>query len=244
MNKKILYLLLFIFICTFIYSLINIIKWYIDVKNTNNVIEDIKDIIVINDIENKDNKFMDIDITKLKDTNSDTVGWIKISGTNIDYPFVKTSNNDYYLTHSFDKSYNNAGWVFMDYRNKIDFSDDNTILYAHGRLDKTMFGSLKDTLDKEWFNNLDNRIIKISTENENSLWEVFSIYKIPTTDDYITINFDDIEYNKFIDMIKKRSVHNFNVNVSNNDKILTLSTCYNNSDKVVLHAKLIEKESK
>ena len=244
MNKKILYLLLIMFICTFTYSLINIIKWCIDVKNTNNVIEDIKDIVVINDIENKDNKFMDIDITKLKDTNSDTVGWIKINGTNIDYPFVKTNNNDYYLTHSFDKSYNNAGWVFMDYRNDTGFSDDNTILYAHGRLDKTMFGSLKDTLESDWFNNLDNHIIKVSTENENSLWQVFSVYRIPTTDDYITINFDDMEYNQFIDMISKRSVHNFNVDINDGDKILTLSTCYNNSDKVVLHAKLIEKESK
>lgn len=227
------------------YSLFNIIKWYIDVKNTNIIINNIEDIVVINEIANEGNKFIDIDFSNLKGINNDTVGWILVEGTNINYPFVKTNDNDYYLTHSFDRSYNNAGWVFMDYRNSINFTDKNTIIYAHGRLDKTMFGSLKDTLDNEWFDNKNNHIIKISTEHENSLWEVFSIYRIPTTDDYISISFDsDIEYNNFIDMISKRSVHSFDTDINSNDKILTLSTCYNNSDKVVLHAKLIEKESK
>ena len=58
--------------------------------------------------------------TKLKRINSDTVGWIEVESTNIGYPIVQTTDNNYYLTHSFDKASNDAGWVFMDYRNSSD----------------------------------------------------------------------------------------------------------------------------
>ena len=72
-----------------------------------------------------------------KSINNKTVGWIQVNGTNI----VQTANNDYYLTYSFDKSYNNTGWVFLDYRNNLKKLNKNIILYAHGRTDKTMFGT-------------------------------------------------------------------------------------------------------
>ena len=108
-----------------------------------------------------------------------------------------------------------------------------------------MFGSLRTVLTKNWLSNPNNYVIKISTENENSLWQIFSVYHIPTTSDYLQINFDsDSEYQEFLDMIKNRSSYNFNTNVTSTDNILTLSTCYNNSDKMVVHAKLIKKEQK
>ena len=84
-----------------------------------------------------------VDFTSLKQKNSDTVAFIKLNGTNINYPVVQTDNNDYYLHHAFDKSTNGAGWVFMDFRNDSLDLDDNTIIYAHGRMSDTMFGSLK-----------------------------------------------------------------------------------------------------
>lgn len=121
----------------------------------------------------------------------------------------------------------------------------NTIIYAHGRTDETMFGSLKKVLTKKWFNNKENYIIKISTETENTLWQIFSIYRIPTTNDYLQTEFNsDDEYQRFIDMLLKRSSYNFNSYVNENDNIVTLSTCYNNSDKLVAHAKLIKKEKR
>lgn len=187
---------------------------------------------------------MNVDFSKLKKTNKDVIGWIKLNGTNINYPFVQTNNNKYYLTHSFDKTYNSAGWVFLDYRNN-GINNKNTIIYAHGRTDETMFGSLKKVLTKKWFNNKKNYIIKISTETENTLWQIFSIYRIPTTDDYLQTEFNsDDEYQRFIDMLLKRSPYNFNSYVNENDNIVTLSTCYNNSDKLVVHAKLIKKEKR
>lgn len=251
---------------TLLISIFNIIKWKIDSNKTNYEITNIQENINVEEIQDtenteiiepvievpKENPYWDyinmnminVDFSDLKRTNPDVVGWLKVNGTNINYPFVQSSDNDYYLTHSFNKSYNGGGWVFLDYRNNST-NNKNTIIYAHGRSDKTMFGTLKNVLNNGWLNNTNNYVIKISTETENSLWQVFSVYRIPTTSDYLQTNFnDDIEYKNFLDMIKDRSGHNFDTNVASTDNILTLSTCYNNSDKMVVHAKLIKKEIK
>ena len=186
-----------------------------------------------------------VNFDELLKLNNETKGWIQVNGTNINYPFVQTNNNDYYLTHSYNKSYNQAGWVFMDYRNNTENLDRNTILYAHGMNNKTMFGSLRNILSSSWYNNTNNHIIKLSTPTENTLWQVFSVYHIETTNDYIQTEFaTDEEYQTFLDMLKSRSAVEFDTTVNATDKILTLSTCYNKTDKVVMHAKLIKREAR
>lgn len=188
---------------------------------------------------------IDVDINALKSKNSDTIGWINVNNTNINYPYVQGKDNSYYLTHSYDKSYNEAGWVFLDYRNSSTLSDKNNILYAHSRLDKTMFGSLSKTLKSNWYNNKDNHIIRLSTESENTMWQIFSVYKIPEESYYITTNFNtDSEYETFLNTIKGRSIHNFNTTLTVEDKILTLSTCYSDTERTVVHAKLIKRSSR
>ena len=190
-------------------------------------------------------KLIDVDFSELKQENSDTVGWIQVNGTNINYPFVQASDNKFYLTHSFYKNKNSAGWVFLDYRNNISELDKNTIIYAHGRKNNTMFGSLNKILDGKWVKDTNNFVVKLSTETENTLWQVFSVYHIPTTSDYIQTSFStDEEFLKFINMLKDRSMYDFNTTVSSEDKILTLSTCHNDTEKMVLHAKLIKRETK
>ena len=187
---------------------------------------------------------LEVDITSLKEKNSDTVGWINVNNTNINYPYVQSKDNKYYLNHSFDKKYNEAGWVFMDYRNNSNLDNKNTILYAHSRLDKTMFGSLSKVLKSNWYTNKDNHIIRLSTETENTLWQIFSVYKIEEESYYITTKFDnDDEYTEFLDTLKSRSLYNFNTNLTSEDRILTLSTCYDDTRRTVVHAKLIKKSS-
>ena len=266
-KKVILEILLVFFLFLFIYSGYKIIRWKIDSNKTKKEIKEIQKKVKIDEVEDNENtviieqpeeipaadpywdfikvNLIDVDFSKLLSTNANTKGWIQIAGTNINYPFVQTTDNNFYLFHSFDNSYNEAGWVFMDYRNNIENFDRNTIIYAHGRYDNTMFGTLKNVFQNNWLNNQSNFIVKLSTPYENTLWQVFSVYRIKTTDDYIQVYFnDDNEYQKFLDMIIGRSMHNFNTSVNANDNILTLSTCYNESDKVVLHAKLIKKEVK
>lgn len=260
-KNLILLLILFASIISLIYSSVNTYMWYLDSKQTSELNDEIQDAVDIKEgdinseiIEQetdvpKNNPYWDyikmnlieVDFADLKAINNETVGWIQVNGTNINYPFVQGKNNKYYLNHTFDKSHNAAGWVFMDYRNTKDGFNKNTILYAHGRKDKTMFGSLRNILKNDWYNNKDNHIIKLSTEYQNSLWQVFSVYRIPTTSDYIETDFkSDEDFKAFVDMLQARSAFKFDTTVSGSDKILTLSTCYNDNDKVVMHAKLIK----
>ncbi|MBR5669867.1 class B sortase, partial [Candidatus Saccharibacteria bacterium] len=148
------------------YSGFKIIEWKIDSNKTAAQTEQINELTKINEVEDDDNteviasdegeeslyrKFIkmsliDVDYSELRKINNEVAGWVQVKGTNINYPFVSNGNNDYYLTHSFDKSYSRAGWVFSDFRNKLDGTDKNTILYAHGRYDETMFGTLRNIL--------------------------------------------------------------------------------------------------
>lgn len=253
MKKKILfYITLIVLTLIFIISAQKIINWYLEGKHTNELLDEInkkieiidgneQSIVTGNATDDIKKNLVSIDVNKLKKLNNDVVGYIKVNNTSISYPVVQTINNDYYLTHSFDKSNNSAGWVFMDYQNNSNDFDNNTIIYAHGRLDNTMFGSLKKVIKKEWFTNVDNYVIDFSTEYYDSLWQVFSVYKIKTTNDYLKIYFDsNYKYENFINMITERSIYEFPTKVDIDDKILTLSSCYNDSEKVVLHAKLIK----
>jgi len=233
-----------ILICLFIILFIsakNIFYWFKDNKKTSkmeSIIEDNSSIEVIDD--NTESGLINVDLNDLRSINSDTVGYIKVNNTNINYPVVQTNNNTFYLTHTFDKTENKAGWVFMDYRNHNDNFDTNTILYAHGRLDNTMFGSLRKVIKEEWYTNPDNYILQYSNDYYSSKWQVFSIYRVKETDDYIKTNFSsNEEYNTFINLIKSRSIYDFNINVNTNDNIITLSSCYNDTDRMVLHAKLV-----
>lgn len=106
--------------------------------------------------------------------------------------------------------------------------------------------SITKTADKQvWADGILTYTIIIDNKTENSLWQIFSIYHIPTTSDYLQTDFyNDNEYQNFLDMIKNRSNHKFNTNVGSNDNILTLSTCYNDNDKMVVYAKFIKRTKK
>lgn len=248
MNKKneksyLLVLLLIIFIILLIFSSIKIIKYILDSNDNEEIIEDISTSIQRdeNNTENDtdDNKYQ-IDFETLKHTNPDTIGFLKVNGTDIESIIVKTTDNNYYLNHNFEKKENSAGWIFADYRNKLDGTDKNIIIYGHNMRNGTMFASLKNILNKEWYQTIENRYVTFITAEETCIYEVFSIYQIESEEYYTQTDFNNLEFISFIDTLKKRSQFNFNVGVSQNDKILTLSTCANNNRyRVVLHAKKI-----
>ena len=232
------YLILFlILIC----SGFNLYFWYKEKKNNDETTEQLKNNVKLEKIkkDNSNNEKYIVDFKKLKSENSDVVAYIKVNNTNIEYPIVKTSNNNFYLNHSFDKSKNSRGWIFADYKNKFDNTDKNIVIYGHNMRDESMFGSLKNILNEEWYNNTENKNITFLTEKGNYIYKVFSIYKIESEDYYIKTNFkNDEDYEKFLNTIKNRSIKNFDINLNINDKIITLSTCANNNKyRIVLHAK-------
>ena len=246
-------MIIFILIClvgVFYYSY-EIIIWKINVDENNKIQNDIKDNLIVEineektfEEEKEESKFAkyDIDFNSLIEQNSDTVAYVKLNNTNIDYVVVKGKDNDYYLKHNFEKKWNVAGWIFADYHNKFDESDKNIIIYGHNTKDGSMFGTLKKILNNDWYENEDNYNIVLVTENGTYYYQVFSTYTIKPEDYYINTEFkNNDEFDKFIKKLKSRSVYNYKVEVSGEDKILTLSSCIGDGTKrVVLHAKLIE----
>ena len=246
MNKKrklkkkfrILLAVFFLIIFSFglIYSLINIFNWKIDVDKNNNIIKELRNNINVD----KEDKEYKVDFKSLKEQNPDTICYLKVNGTKIDYVVVKGDDNNYYLNHNFNKEYNSAGWIFMDYHNNL-VNDRNTIIYGHNMKDGSMFGSLANTLKKEWQDNKDNQKIMLVREEGTFYYQVFSTYTIEPEEYYIKTEFSsNSDFYSFIKTLQIRSDYDYNVDVNENDKILTLSSCTNSGkNRVVLHAKLI-----
>ena len=119
----------------------------------------------------------------------------------------------------------------------------NTIIYGHNISNSDlMFSTLKNVLDSNWYNNQNNLNINFSIKDMEYTWKIFSIYTIEVTSDYLYTEFNtDNDYFNFLQKLKDRSINKFNEELSSDDKILTLSTCYkDDKHRVVVHAKLIK----
>ena len=191
--------------------------------------------------------FINVNLNSYIQKNPETVAWIQVNGTKVNYPVVKHKDNDYYLNHDFNKKKTKNGWIFADYRNNFETFDNNTIIYGHNLIKDKMFGSLPNILyNNNWYSNKNNHYIKLSTKNTNTVWQIFSIYKIAPTTDYLQTKFNSVDaYNTLLTTLKNRSKYKFDVELNYTDKIITLSTCDDTGTKrVVIHAKLINIESK
>ena len=189
---------------------------------------------------------VNVDFNKLKKTNKDTVAWIYVNNTNVNYPVVQTTNNSYYLNHSFKRTSNVAGWIYGDYRSNFKNFKRNTVIYGHGRTDQVMFGSLSKTLNASWYKNKKNQVIKMSTPTNDTLWQIVSIYVVPAEAYYLSHNFEnDASYKKWIDKMLSRSVYDFGYRPTVKDKFLTLSTCKDyKGNRIVVQAILVNNNKK
>ena len=174
--------------------------------------------------------------------NNETVGWLKLNNTKINYPVVQHNNNDYYLNHDFYNKRTSNGWIFLDYRNNPSDFSQNSIIYGHSLLSKVLFGTLHTVLYPSWYKNTNNQIITYSTASASYRFQIFSIYKIEVTSDYLKTRFEPGEFEGFANMLKARSIYDFGESLNASDKILTLSTCTGASSenkRLVVHAKLL-----
>lgn len=194
--------------------------------------------------ENDDQTNIHRNFSKLKEANSDVVAWLYVPGTDIDMPIVQAKDNSYYLTHDFDKKTNSMGWAFADYQNTFPKLSTNTIIYGHTYKQTTIFSKLKNVLDKQWLNDENNQRITLDTEKERLIFKVFSVYTIEETNDYLQIDFSSKDkYKNYLDISLRRSIKDFKTNINTNNRIITLSTCYNDSNsRLIVQAKLIGSE--
>lgn len=185
-------------------------------------------------------------IASLLSINEDVVGWLKVNNTNIDYPVVKSTDNDFYLKNNLYKEKDENGWIYMDYRNSDTKLKQNTIIYGHNMYySGVMFGTLHKATYKNWYTNEENLTISFNTMYETMNWRIFSIYETKKTSDYLVTDFANIEdFNSYIEQEKGRSIFDFGINVSFDDKILTLSTCTGDNERLVIHAKLLKEDPK
>lgn len=194
-----------------------------------------------------------IDFNKLKARNDDTVAWIcipgndSITGLPVDTAVVQTTDNNYYLSHSFDKSENVNGWIYADYRNNMAniTSNYNTVIYGHARSYR-MFGGLKNLNETpDWYKNGYNHFIKITTPKDETIWQIFSWHETNVYYNYIQTDFENAQ--EFIDFATELQDKNelkgyfSTFEFTENSRIITLSTCKgsNPANRVAVHAVLV-----
>lgn len=160
---------------------------------------------------------------ELKSINSDYKMWIQIENTNINYPVVQSSDNDYYLKHNFRKESNISGTVFVESANDID-NDKNIILYGHNMRNGTMFNNITNYKEESFFNE-DNKI-NIIMNNTLYEYEVFSVYVKNVSEVNLAIGFaSEDEFINYAYNEAEESLYKKDVDFSAEDNLITLVTC-------------------
>lgn len=155
--------------------------------------------------------------------NQDIIGELVIANSNFKEIVVQTNDNEFYLNHSVDKTYNRLGSIFMDYRNMVD--DRKIIIYGHNSEDiYTEFNLLENYLNFDYYR--EHQDIYFKTINNNYHYKVFSVFIVINDYRYINLNFSDDEYNKHLKYLKEQSVYDTYIDVNDNDEIIVLQTCY------------------
>ena len=216
-------------------------KWIQNNIESNKVMTEINDIAGISDINEDEDPGAEfvIDFEALTAYNSDIVGWIRIPGTSISYSLVQAENNNKYLRHSIDLTWNEFGWPFLDYKNSPDFTDKNTVIYGHNITSGLMFADLANIYNGSLGNDV---TINIYRKDYRLLtYKVFSTYVYEPESYYLTTQFsNDESYSTYLSAMMSRSVINFNQTVGVDDTIITLSTCTRDTkNRIVVHAKLV-----
>jgi len=175
------------------------------------------------------------------------IGWINVDGTNIDYPVVQADDNEYYLNHNYKGERDSYGSIYMDFRNVSVERDDNIIIYGHKIRDGSMFSDLanytNEGIYKEYFEN--NDTVTLDHNGERTTWQIYSAYvvNLDREDYYLFTIFKDREkYKDFIEDSKERSLVKKDIEITEDDTIISLVTCnfwYDNA-RVIIHGKLIE----
>lgn len=176
----------------------------------------------------------DVNFSDLWKINPDMYAWIKIPNTNVDYPVLQTSGDDgFYLEHNYKKEYEFAGSIYTEKLNKKDFSDPNTVLYGHNMLNGTMFRTLHNFRDPDFF--AANPYIYIILPDRTLTYEIFSAYEYD--DRHILYSFDFSDEKVYADYLayatnptESMMCNRREIEVTTDDKIITLSTCLGNID--------------
>ena len=225
MKKIIKIILLGICLVIFIYSAYNIYN-YIKEENANKklkneLVEDVITEVPSTELTKNEEKIpISVDFSTLKEKNQDIVGWIYSKDTPINYPVVQAKDNQYYLHRLINGEYNASGSIFMDYRNNPNLEDNNTIIYGHNMKSDEMFGTLQNYKNQEYYEN--HKIIYYFTQEKKYEIKLIAGYTASLEDDIYNLNEINQEQKE---KLLQKSDFKSDVDISQNDKLITLSTC-------------------
>ena len=240
---------LLVFIGCIVYFVIN----YIESQNVKN---DAKNLLEISTENLKPEEIVDNEmLNKVKALNlqyPDLKGWLEIKDTEISYPVMQGTDNDYYITHTYEKEYSKWGSLFLDKAYDWSKPSSNLLIYGHNFSDGYMFADLLNYRDKDFYEN--HKTIRFITPVEDAEYEIISIFNSRVyykheTDVFRYYFFVDagsrVEYNDFVKNAKKASIYDIDATAEYGDQLIALSTCdYTQEDGrfVVVARKIIKKE--
>lgn len=223
----------FVFAIIFIFSIVNLSRWAIYNRKSANLIKDIVNENFKESKEEQEEKKNPVNFEELKKINKDSIAWIRIKDTNINYPILQTNDNEYYLKKDINEKYSTCGWIFMNYKNSSNFSDRNTVLYGHNIKSGLMFSDLQKIYKEELGTDV---IIEIYTETEKLEYKVYSSYLIEPEDYSAKVLLDEDSEKEYLQEILKRSSIMYNIVPDKSDKLITLSTCDNSGkNRILVH---------
>ena len=181
----------------------------------------------------------------LYEQNNDFVGWIQIDGTNINYPVMQTPDNpDYYLKHSFEKTWSDYGVPYLDEACVIGQSN-NLVIYGHHMSNGSMFCDLELYSDPAFC--MDHPVIRFDTLTSFGEYEVIAVFRYNTNQETFRydreVNMDEGRFSWFIEQVHARELFSTGKDASFGDQLLTLSTCeytYKNGRLVVVARKVVQ----
>ncbi len=206
----------------------SILLWR-DYKLEDNVKNSFSELIETSKTGVNENSGTDIDLNTLYKQNNDLVGWIKINGTNIDFPLMK--NKEYYLRRDFQKNKSKYGVPFI--AEYCDINDsDNVVIYGHNMKNGAMFAELEKYEDKSFYDENSEILIYLISNGTTvqRKYKIFSVFKVKDDEnDFEYFNFtnatNENEYNVFIENCKERSIYQIDSEIEYKDKLITISTC-------------------
>ena len=181
----------------------------------------------------------------LQEQNGDMVGWIFIEGTEVNYPVMQTPDNpDYYLKHSFEKTWSDYGVPYVDESCTVGISN-NLVIYGHNMKNGSMFSGLVQYKSKEFFES--HPVICFDTVDEPGQYQVIAAFRYNTNNETFKYNehsdMDEAEFAEYVASCKSRSIYDTGVTAEYGDVLITLSTCeytYTNGRFVVVAKKIVK----
>lgn len=183
-----------------------------------------------------------VDFSQLQATNKEAIAWLYVENNEtISYPIMYSGDNDKYLRTALDGSSAIAGSIFLEGDNTADFTDLHTLIYGHNMRNRSMFGSLREYKnDPDYYK--DHQYFQVITPTKAYRYQIFAYSVVDPNADVYTVykgDLGDEKYGTFLESLKKGSLRDTGVDVTANDRVVTLSTCTGQDDRFVVHGKLI-----